>query len=74
VPELWRHEGTPPDLTHLLRPEGWRLVQQKSGAEDKAPAKSDDKPAKDSKPAETKGDGKPTPPKKGGGKGKKAAA
>jgi putative FmdB family regulatory protein len=51
---------------------------EKSGAEDKAPAKSgdksDDKPAKDSKPAETKGDGKPTPPKKGGGKGKKAAA
>jgi putative FmdB family regulatory protein len=47
---------------------------EKSAGEDKAAAKPEDKPAKDSKPAEAKGDDKPTPPKKGGGKGKKAAA
>jgi putative FmdB family regulatory protein len=45
-----------------------------SGGEDQAAAKADAKPATDSKPAETKDDSKPTPPKKGGGKGKKAAA
>jgi putative FmdB family regulatory protein len=54
-----------------------------SAGDDKAAAKADAKPATDSTPAETKGDSKPaetksdskpTPPKKGGGKGKKAAA
>ncbi len=50
----------------------------KSAGEEKAPEKTDAKPAADSKPAgdgkkaETKGDGAPSAPK--GGKGKQAAA